>query len=74
MINGIKDKPVVIASDMRVDSGGHSGLLGSESTLAVKQNVILDIQVVKVIAWRVHNMCNVQLRQCVIMVKHHTRH
>ena len=54
MINGIKDKTVVIASDMPVDSRGHSSLLGSGSTLAVEQNVILDTQVVKVIAWRVH--------------------
>ena len=60
LINGIKDKPVVIASDMRVDSRGHSGLLGSGRTLAVEQNVILDTQAVKVIAWRVHIcvMCN----------------
>ena len=54
LINGIKDKTVVIASDMRVDCRGHSGLLGSGSTLAVEQNVILDTQVVKVIAWRAH--------------------
>ena len=44
LINGIKDKPVVIASDMRVDSRGHSGLLGSGSTLAIEENVILDTQ------------------------------
>ncbi|CAB3994890.1 Hypothetical predicted protein [Paramuricea clavata] len=49
LINGIKDKPVIIASDMRVDSPGHSGLLGSGSTLDVEQNVILDTQVIKVI-------------------------
>ena len=49
LINEIKSRPVVIASDMRVDSRGHSGLLGSESTLDLQQNVILDTQVIKVI-------------------------
>ena len=60
LINGIMDKPVVIASGMHVDSRGHSGLLSTGSTLAIEQNVILDTQVVKVIAWRVHVrvMCN----------------
>lgn len=49
LINEIKGKPVIIASDMRVDSPGHSGLLGSGSSLYVEENVILDTQVVKVI-------------------------
>ena len=41
-------EPIVIASDMRVDSPGHSGLFGSGSTLDMKRNVILDTQVIKV--------------------------
>ena len=69
LINGIKDKPVVIASDMHVDSCGHSGLLGSGSTLAVEENVILDTQVVKVIAWRVHTGCIKKVYSWKILVK-----
>ena len=41
-------KPIVIVSDMRVDSPGHSGLFGSGSTLDMTRNVILDTQVIKV--------------------------
>ncbi len=44
-----KNKSVIIASDMRVDSPGHSGLLGSGSSLDIDRNVILDTQVIKVI-------------------------
>ena len=44
----IEGVPIVIASDMRVDSPGHSGLFGSGSTLDMKRNVILDTQVIKV--------------------------
>jgi hypothetical protein len=45
----IEDEPIIIASDMRVDSPGHSGLFGSGSTLQeMKRNVILDTQVIKV--------------------------
>jgi hypothetical protein len=44
----IEGKPVVIASDMRVDSPGHSGLLGSGSTLDMGRNIILDTQIIKV--------------------------
>ena len=44
----IEDEPIIIASDMRVDSPGHSGLFGSGSTLEMKGNVILDTQVIKV--------------------------
>ena len=43
-----KEEPIVIASDMRVDSPGHSGLFGSGSTLNMTKNVILDTQVIKV--------------------------
>ena len=43
-----KGKYIDIASDMRVDSPGHSGLLGAGSTLDVTRNVILDTQIVKV--------------------------
>jgi hypothetical protein len=39
---------IVIASDMHVDSPGHSGLFGSGSTLDMKRNLILDTQVIKV--------------------------
>ena len=48
LLVGIKGKPITIASDMQVDSPGHSGLLGAGSTLDVERNVILDTQVVKV--------------------------
>ena len=48
LINGIKGKPVVIASDMRVDSRGHSGLLGSGSTFDVERN-ILRTHIIKII-------------------------
>ena len=44
-----KNKSVIIACDMRVDSPGHSGLLGSGSSLDIDRNVILDTQVIKVI-------------------------
>ncbi|CAB4019318.1 Hypothetical predicted protein, partial [Paramuricea clavata] len=43
----IENEPIIIASDMRVDSPGHSGLFGSGSTLEMKRNVILDSQVIK---------------------------
>ena len=49
LLEDIKDKSIIIASDMRVDSPGHSGLLGSGSTLDIDRNVILDTQVIKVI-------------------------
>ena len=48
LLDGIKDKPICIASDMRVDSPGHCGVFGSGSTLDVDRNVILDTQVIKV--------------------------
>ena len=44
----IENEPIVIASDMRVDSPGHTGLFGSGSTLDMKRNIILDTQVIKV--------------------------
>ena len=46
----IKDdgKKVSIASDMRVDSPGHCGLLGSGSTLDLERKIVLDTQVIKV--------------------------
>ena len=44
----IEDEPIVIVSDMRVDSPGHTGLFGSGSTLDMKRNIILDTQVIKV--------------------------
>ena len=47
-LNEISGKSIVVASDMRVDSPGHSGLFGSGSTLDMDRNIILDTQVVKV--------------------------
>ncbi|CAB4006707.1 Hypothetical predicted protein, partial [Paramuricea clavata] len=47
LLNSIKDIPICIASDMRVDSPGHSGLFGSGSSLDVDRNIILDTQVIK---------------------------
>ena len=47
-LNEIDGKSVVVASDMRVVSPGHSGLFGSGSTLDVDRNIILDTQVIKV--------------------------
>ena len=41
-----------MASDMRVDSPGHSGLFGSGSSLDVDRNKILDTQIIKVIIIR----------------------
>jgi solute carrier family 8 (sodium/calcium exchanger) len=44
----IEGEQIVVASDMRVDSPGHSGLFGSGSTLDMGRNIILDTQVIKV--------------------------
>ena len=44
----IEGKPIVVASDMRVDSPGHTGLFGSGSTLDMERNIILDTQIIKV--------------------------
>ena len=44
----IQGQEIVIASDMRVDSSGHSGLFGSGSMLDMGRNVVLDTQVIKV--------------------------
>ena len=44
----VEGEPIVIASDMRVDSPGHSGLFGSGSTLDMTRNVILYMQAIKV--------------------------
>lgn len=41
-------KKVSIASDMRVDSPGHCGLLGPGSTLDLERKIVLDTQVIKV--------------------------
>ncbi|CAB4002145.1 Hypothetical predicted protein, partial [Paramuricea clavata] len=43
----IQGHEIVIASDMRVDSPGHSGVFGSGSTLNMGRNVVLDTQVIK---------------------------
>ena len=39
LLDDLKGKPVDIASDMRVDSPGHCGLLGAGSTLDVATNI-----------------------------------
>ena len=48
LLDEVKGKAIEIASDMRVDSPGHCGLLGAGSTLDVERNVILDTQIIKV--------------------------
>ena len=48
VLKDLHGKKVVVASDMRVDSPGHSGLLGSGSTLDVDRNLVLDTQIVQV--------------------------
>ena len=47
-LDEVSEKSVVVASDMRVDISGHSGLFGSGSTLDMDRNIILDTQVIKV--------------------------
>lgn len=47
-LKDVENKKNVIASDMRVDSPGHSGLFGSGSTLDMERNIILDTQIIKV--------------------------
>lgn len=47
----VKGQSVEVASDMRVDSPGHYGLLGAGSTLDVDRNVILGPQIIKVTLW-----------------------
>ena len=47
-LRDIGDESIVMASDMRVDSPGHSGLFGSDRTLDMERNIILDTQVIKV--------------------------
>ena len=49
LVHEIKGTSRCIASDMRVDSPGHSGLFGSGSSLDVEKNVILDTQIIKVL-------------------------
>lgn len=53
-MDAIKGKAVTIASDMRVDSLGHSGLLGSGSTLDLDSNVVLDTHVMKVNVYTIY--------------------
>ena len=49
LVQEIKGTSRCIASDMRVDSPGHTGLFGSGSSLDVEKNVILDTQIIKVL-------------------------
>ena len=48
LLQDMTDKTCSIASVMRVDSPGHTGLFGSGSSMDVERNVILDTQVIKV--------------------------
>lgn len=50
LLQEIKGTSRCVASDMRVDSPGHTGLFGSGSSLDVEKNVILDTQIIKVVA------------------------
>jgi hypothetical protein len=56
LVQEIKGTSRCIASDMRVDSPGHTGLFGSGSSLDVEKNVILDTQIIKVLQ-RLSCMC-----------------
>ena len=56
LLEELKGKPIEIASDMRVDSPGHCGLLGAGSTLDVNRGIILDTQIIKVIWWVGNNI------------------
>ena len=47
-LEDIRGKSITVASDMRVDSPGHSGLFGSGSTLDLSRNLVLDTQSIKV--------------------------
>jgi hypothetical protein len=47
-LEDIRGKSITVASDMRVDSPGHSGLFGSGSTLDLSRNLVLDTQIIKV--------------------------
>ena len=46
--NKINGKSIVLASYMRLDSPGNSGLFGSGTILRMDRNIILDIQVINV--------------------------
>lgn len=48
-LSEIEGKAIEIASDIRVDSLGHCGLLGAGSTLDPERNVVLDTQIIKVL-------------------------
>lgn len=49
LLRQIKGTSRCVASDMRVDSPGHTGLFGSGSSMDVEKNVILDTQIIKVL-------------------------
>lgn len=48
IVGKVSGKTATIASDMRVDSPGHSGLLGAGSSLDVERNLVLDTQIIQV--------------------------
>ena len=53
LLAGIEGKAIEVASDMRVDSSGHCGLLGAGSTYDPDRNVILDTQIIKVLSIKI---------------------
>lgn len=48
IVGKLSGKTATIASDMRVDSPGHSGLIGAGSSLDVERNLVLDTQIIQV--------------------------
>ena len=61
LLNGIQNKSICVASDMRVDSPGHTGLFGAGSSLDVDRNVILDTQIVKVSQSEYQLICKLEM-------------
>ena len=61
LLNGIQNKSICVASDMRVDSPGHAGLFGAGSSLDVDRNVILDTQIVKVSQSEYQLICKLEM-------------
>ena len=61
LLNGIQNKSICVASDMRVDSPGHTGLFGAGSSLDVDRNMILDTQIVKVSQSEYQLICKLEM-------------
>lgn len=64
LLQEIKGTSRCVASDMRVDSPGHTGLFGSGSSLDVEKNVILDTQIIKVVAANIVSSIITFLMKC----------